>query len=234
MQRIICTLLISILCSLTGCLSQRSIVTPLEVELPSNYSQNEAFETVLKSLNAQDWKITEVKPNAIIAAYIFKTSVISVFIEVADDKCVIRYNSSDNFHYRKSIWSEDDSVARSCNTILSRLQFTIKTATYSRLNGQSLRIETLRREQALKGISTDFAVNRSEELYYDEKTGIGKISVTGEGLSARPYLLMRVAEISSSKNVVLKSGQKIPAGAYRILGEELSDGKLTMGFEAVY
>jgi len=80
----------------------------------------------------------------------------------------------------------------------------------------------------------NITTQHSEELYYDDNTGKGKISISGQGLSARPYLLQRIGEICSSKNVVLKAGQKIPAGSYKILSENLKNGKLTIEFESIY
>ena len=70
-----------------------------------------------------------------------------------------------------------------------------------------------------------------EELFYDDDTGKGTISIEGN-LSARPYLVKKIGDICSSKHVLLKSNIPPNPGYYKILNEELKDGKLTIEFQA--
>ena len=102
------------------------------------------------------------------------------------------------------------------------------------INNTEDAILNFKKENTPTNISTNAVEEHKEELSYDDKTGKGKISISGQGLSARPYLLKRIAEICSSKHVLLKADEKVPAGSYKILDEELSNGKLTIEFEATY
>ncbi len=80
---------------------------------------------------------------------------------------------------------------------------------------------------------TQSAPKIEHELIYDEETQQGSISVTGKGLEARNWMLNKIAEVCSSKNIVMKEGKKPEAGYYRLLDEELVDGVYTIKFEAI-
>jgi hypothetical protein len=81
----------------------------------------------------------------------------------------------------------------------------------------------------------DKATNKqSESLIYDDNTRRGKISIVGKGLEARAYLLTRIGEICSTKNVLLTAGQKANPGFYRILNESLTKDRLEIDFQAPY
>jgi len=71
------------------------------------------------------------------------------------------------------------------------------------------------------------------ELVYDEKTQRGHISVKGKGLEARPWMMKKIGEVCSSKNVVIQDGTQPEPGYFRVLDEKLKDGKYTIEFEAI-
>lgn len=116
------------LCTLAGCATQRNIVTPLEVDFPSNYTQKYIFEAVKIGAYKRNWNIVEENQDSIIASFTFKTSTISVLIKADKNKCTINYYNSENCHYRKSLWSSSDSVSKSTNAYLLRLQEAIRNA----------------------------------------------------------------------------------------------------------
>ena len=72
-----------------------------------------------------------------------------------------------------------------------------------------------------------------EELVYDEATRRGYISVKGKGLSARSWMLKKIGEVCSSKNIVIQAGIRPEPGYFRVLDEKLQDGKFTIEFEAI-
>jgi hypothetical protein len=72
------------------------------------------------------------------------------------------------------------------------------------------------------------------ELVYDENTRQGYISVKGRGLEARSWMLKKIGEVCSSKNIVLEDGKKPQPGYYRLLDETLVDGVYTIKFEVIH
>jgi formylglycine-generating enzyme required for sulfatase activity len=71
------------------------------------------------------------------------------------------------------------------------------------------------------------------ELVYDENTRQGHISVKGKGLEARNWMLKKIEEVCSSKNIVLEEGKKPQSAYYRLLDESLVDGVYTIKFEVI-
>lgn len=71
------------------------------------------------------------------------------------------------------------------------------------------------------------------ELAYNEKTKRGYISVKGKGLEARPWMMKKIGEVCSSKNIVIQDGTQPEPGYFRVLDEKLKDGKYTIEFEAI-
>ncbi|MBN1788829.1 MAG: formylglycine-generating enzyme family protein [Sedimentisphaerales bacterium] len=71
------------------------------------------------------------------------------------------------------------------------------------------------------------------ELVYDEKSKTGHISITGRGLEARPWMMKKIGEICSSKNIVIQEGKQPEPGYFRVLDEKLQDGTYTIEFEAI-
>ena len=69
------------------------------------------------------------------------------------------------------------------------------------------------------------------ELMYDEKKQKGYISVKGMGLEARTWMITKIGEICSSKNIVIQEGVKPEPGCFKVLNEKLKDGKFTIEFE---
>ena len=72
------------------------------------------------------------------------------------------------------------------------------------------------------------------ELVYDDSTRKGSISVQGKGLEARPWMLEKVGEIASSKNIRIQVGTSPKGGYYRVLDEKIQDGKYTIDFEITH
>lgn len=89
-----------------------------------------------------------------------------------------------------------------------------------------------------KKASTESSKNLSEkyvpvgdELVYDDATRKGSISVQGKGLEARSWMMEKIGEVASSKNIRIQAGTKPKAGYFRILDEKFKDGKYTIEFE---
>jgi hypothetical protein len=72
------------------------------------------------------------------------------------------------------------------------------------------------------------------ELVYDENTRQGYISIKGKGLEARSWMLKKIEEVCSSKNIVLEEGRKPQPAYYRLLDETLADGVYTIKFEVIH
>jgi hypothetical protein len=71
------------------------------------------------------------------------------------------------------------------------------------------------------------------EFVYNEKTQKGYISVKGKGLEARPWMMKKIGEICSSKNILIQEGTRPEPGYFRVTDEKLLDGKYTIEFEAI-
>ncbi|MDD5135545.1 MAG: SUMF1/EgtB/PvdO family nonheme iron enzyme, partial [Phycisphaerae bacterium] len=69
------------------------------------------------------------------------------------------------------------------------------------------------------------------ELIYNEKTQKGYISIKGMGLEARSWMVTKIGEICSSKNIVIQQGEKPESACFKLLDEKLKDGKFTIEFE---
>ncbi len=72
---------------------------------------------------------------------------------------------------------------------------------------------------------------------YDDKMQKGTISatVTSDSFAIRKWLLVKIGEISSSKNVSLDARKnKAEGGAYQVLDESISNGILSIDFETVW
>lgn len=72
---------------------------------------------------------------------------------------------------------------------------------------------------------------------YDDRTQKGSISATvgSESFVVRQWLLEKIGEISSSKNIALQASKnRSDGGAYRVMDEKISDGVLTIWFETVF
>ena len=77
-------------------------------------------------------------------------------------------------------------------------------------------------------------VPAEHELVYDDMTRKGYISVQGKGLEARSWMLEKVGEIASTKNIRIQAGTSPKAGYYRVLDEKIQDGKYTIEFEITH
>lgn len=72
---------------------------------------------------------------------------------------------------------------------------------------------------------------------YDDKTRKGSLSanIGNKPFQVRQYLINKIGEIASSKNVAIKAGQKpLKNGTYQLLDEVSNNGVLTLNFETLY
>ena len=72
---------------------------------------------------------------------------------------------------------------------------------------------------------------------YDDKNQKGNISstVTSDSFAVRKWLLVKIGEIASSKNVSIHASKSaVDGGAYRVLDENINNGILTIDFETVW
>jgi len=101
-----------------------------------------------------------------------------------------------------------------------------------------VRAERIPSAEKRKKANTESSKNLSEkyvpvgdELLYDDATRKGSISVQGKGLEARSWMMEKIGEIASSKNIRIQAGTNPMAGYFRILNEKMKDGKYTIEFE---
>ena len=101
-----------------------------------------------------------------------------------------------------------------------------------------VRAERIPSAEERKKANTESSKNLSEkyvpvgdELLYDDATRKGSISVQGKGLEARSWMMEKIGEIASSKNIRIQAGTNPMAGYFRILNEKMKDGKYTIEFE---
>lgn len=76
-----------------------------------------------------------------------------------------------------------------------------------------------------------------ESYQFDATTNKGKLTVDlqGRGVEMRHWIVKNIGKICSDQNITLIAGEKPPQnGRYRILNESLTNGLLTIEFEAVY
>ncbi len=76
-------------------------------------------------------------------------------------------------------------------------------------------------------------VSAEHEFVFDKTTQRGYITVQGKGLEARSWMMKKIGEIASSQNILIQAGEKPQDGFYRILDEDVKDGKYTIEFEIV-
>jgi len=104
-----------------------------------------------------------------------------------------------------------------------------------------VRAERILSAEERKKTNTESSKNLSEkyvpaehELVYDDMTRKGYISVQGKGLEARSWMLEKIGEIASTKNIRIQAGTSPKAGYYRVLDEKIQDGKYTIEFEITH
>ena len=87
-------------------------------------------------------------------------------------------------------------------------------------------------EKSSVGLYTSFDQSQSKCDYkYDDNTGRGYISVNGKGIETRAWMLKKISEIASTKNILLEADEKPVPGYYRVLDERIKDGIFTIEFE---
>ena len=72
---------------------------------------------------------------------------------------------------------------------------------------------------------------------YDEQKRKGYISVatTGSNFAVRQWLLNKIGEIASSKNVALQASKnRAEGGSYRVTNEKVANGILSIEFETLW
>jgi len=136
MRKILIVLcLITCVISITGCFNQRSIVTPLQVNLtnvPDNLSNSEIEQVILFSLNKNNWETTSYNKNDIDATYKWRQHLAQIIIETHKGFYTVKYGGSKYLNYRPSLWlwSGDMSINRKYNTLVDRLVSQIHSNLY--------------------------------------------------------------------------------------------------------
>lgn len=94
-------------------------------------------------------------------------------------------------------------------------------------------ISKFEKEKPSKSLSAGYNVV-GQSLEYDDKTKRGKLSIHGKGIEARSWMLMKIGQIASSKNILLKSGMQPDAGYFEVLNEKIANNVFTIEFRATY
>lgn len=74
----------------------------------------------------------------------------------------------------------------------------------------------------------------SESFEYDDNTRRGVLSVAGKGIEARYWMLKKIGDVASTKNVAIKAGEKASQGAFIVTDEKIENGVFTIAFETLY
>ena len=93
------------------------------------------------------------------------------------------------------------------------------------------------RNKKLQSVTGNGSAYQITSYNYDDRKQTGSISstVSGESFAVRKWLLVKIGEIASSKNISLKANKNTSdGGAYRVLDEKIIDGILTIEFETVW
>jgi hypothetical protein len=72
---------------------------------------------------------------------------------------------------------------------------------------------------------------------YNDKTREGSLSARAESdqFKLRSWMLNKIGEIASSKNVAIKAGEEpLNGGSYEVLDESMTDGVMTINFRAAW
>ena len=72
---------------------------------------------------------------------------------------------------------------------------------------------------------------------YDDRTREGSLSARSDAdqFELRNWMLRKIGEIASSKNVAIKAGEEpVSGGNYEVLNESSTDGVLTIDFRAAW
>ena len=75
---------------------------------------------------------------------------------------------------------------------------------------------------------------KNEYLDYNDKTGIGVLSVSGKGIEARYWMLKKIGEIVATKHIAMVSGETASPGTFTITDERIEGGVFTIKFETLY
>ena len=88
-------------------------------------------------------------------------------------------------------------------------------------------------KKSTKSMSAKYKPVR-DKLEYNDITRRGTLSIHGKGIEARSWMLTKIGEIASTKNILLKAGEKPKAGYFLILNEKIENNVFTIEFEATY
>lgn len=95
-------------------------------------------------------------------------------------------------------------------------------------------------DSAAEGSATQAANRRSYDVSaysYDDNTGKGYISVVtkGQDFAARQWVLNKIGEIASTKNVAIDASRnRSQGGSYRVTDEKSAQGVLSVQFETIW
>ena len=93
------------------------------------------------------------------------------------------------------------------------------------------------RNKQLQSSNESYGSYEITSYSYDDKkqTGIISATATSDSFAVRKWLLVKIGEILSSKNVSLDARKNMAeGGAYQVLDEKIENGVLTIDFETVW
>lgn len=100
-----------------------------------------------------------------------------------------------------------------------------------------------RRIDLLENIIIEFETEKSSEqlfseyipinetFFFDEKTGKGSLSVNGQGIKTRHWMLKKIADFTGAKKVHSGADEYLPAQLFTVLDEQIQDGLFTIKFD---
>jgi len=127
MKKIIILLcLLGSVCFISGCLNQRSIVTPLTVNIsnePNKLTLVENEQVILYTLEKGKWNVESFGNNDIHASFQWRRHIAQIIIEMNKDYFIIKYGGSNHLNYRPSmwLWSDDMSINKKYNSLVDIL-----------------------------------------------------------------------------------------------------------------
>ncbi|MFT6925242.1 MAG: hypothetical protein ACJAZP_000822 [Psychromonas sp.] len=82
-------------------------------------------------------------------------------------------------------------------------------------------------EQLLSGY-----VPINETFSFDQKTGKGKLSVDGQGIQTRYWMLKKIADFTAAKKVDSGGNKDLPGQLFTVLDEQIEDGLFIIKFDS--
>ena len=71
----------------------------------------------------------------------------------------------------------------------------------------------------------------NETFHFDEKTGKGYLSVDGQGIQTRYWMLKKIADFTAAKKTHSGADKDVPSQLFTVLDEQIQDGLFTIKFD---